>query len=40
MLTRRHISVKVLQSLYAFYQTEESDLEKQEKFLIIVLRKC
>lgn len=33
MLTRRHIRVKVLQSLYAFYQTEESDLAKQEKFL-------
>lgn len=33
MLTRRHIRVKVLQSLYAFYQSEESDLEKQEKFL-------
>jgi len=33
MLTRRHIRVKVLQSLYAFYQTEYSDLEKQEKFL-------
>jgi len=33
MLTRRHIRVKVLQSLYAFYQTQDSDLEKQEKFL-------
>ncbi len=33
MLTRRHIRVKVLQSLYAFYQSEDSDLEKQEKFL-------
>lgn len=34
MLTRRHIRVKVLQSLYAFYQTEDSSLEKQEKFLL------
>jgi len=33
MLTRRHIRVKVLQSLYAFYQTEDSQLDKQEKFL-------
>ncbi|MEL6810754.1 MAG: transcription antitermination factor NusB [Bacteroidota bacterium] len=33
MLTRRHIRVKVLQSLYAFYQTEDPQLDKQEKFL-------
>lgn len=33
MLTRRHIRVKVLQSLYAFYQTKDHDLEKHEKFL-------
>ena len=33
MLTRRHIRVKVLQSLYAFYQSDDSGLEKQEKFL-------
>lgn len=33
MLTRRHIRVKVLQSLYAFHQTKEEDLDKQEKFL-------
>ncbi|MCB0457185.1 MAG: transcription antitermination factor NusB [Flavobacteriaceae bacterium] len=33
MLTRRHIRVKVLQSLYAFYQANEHDLDKQEKFL-------
>jgi len=33
MLTRRHIRVKVLQSLYAFYQSDEASLEKQEKFL-------
>lgn len=34
MLTRRHIRVKVLQSLYAFYQANEQDLVKQEKFLL------
>lgn len=33
MLTRRHIRVKVLQSLYAFYQTDDTGHEKQEKFL-------
>ena len=33
MLTRRHIRVKVLQSAYAFNQSEQPDLEKQEKFL-------
>jgi len=33
MLTRRHIRIKVLQSLYAFYQGEEQHLDKQEKFL-------
>lgn len=33
MLTRRHIRVKVLQSVYAFNQSEHPDIEKQEKFL-------
>lgn len=33
MLTRRHIRVKVLQSLYSFHQSEQPDLEKQEKFM-------
>ena len=33
MLTRRHIRVKVLQSIYAFFQSEHLDLDKQEKFL-------
>ncbi len=33
MLTRRHIRVKVLQSIYAYQQGEHNDLEKQEKFL-------
>ncbi len=33
MLTRRHIRVKVLQSIYAFTKGEHQDLEKQEKFL-------
>lgn len=33
MLTRRHIRVKVLQSVYAFNQSDYQDLDKQEKFL-------
>lgn len=33
MLTRRHIRIKVLQSIYAFTQGKQDDLEKQEKFL-------
>ena len=33
MLTRRHIRVKVLQSIYALRQSNNPDLEKQEKFL-------
>ncbi len=38
MLTRRHIRVKVLQSLYAFYQSESQDLDKQEKFLLFSIQ--
>ncbi|PHS68343.1 MAG: transcription antitermination factor NusB [Flavobacterium sp.] len=34
MLTRRHIRVKVLQSVYAYNQCEVKNLEKQEKFLL------
>ncbi len=34
MLTRRHIRVKVLQSIYAFNQSEIKNLEEQEKFLL------
>ena len=33
MLTRRHIRVKVLQTLYARLQSEDQDQESQEKFL-------
>ncbi len=33
MLTRRHIRVKVMQSIYAFNQSENPDLDKQEKFM-------
>lgn len=33
MLTRRHIRVKVLQSIYAYNQREHPDIDVQEKFL-------
>lgn len=33
MLTRRHIRVKVLQSIYSFNQNKDRDLSVQEKFL-------
>lgn len=34
MLNRRHIRIKVMQSMYAFKGTESDDLTKDEKFLI------
>jgi len=34
MLTRRHIRVKVLQSIYAYNQSENKNLENQEEFLL------
>ena len=34
MLTRRHIRVKVMQSLYAMEQTQSDNLDKEEKFLL------
>ncbi|MGM5470064.1 transcription antitermination factor NusB [Flavobacteriaceae bacterium LMO-SS05] len=34
MLTRRHIRIKVMQTLYAFNGTESDDLKKDEKFLL------
>lgn len=33
MLTRRHIRVKVLQSVYAYNQSENPSIDVQEKFL-------
>lgn len=33
MLTRRHIRVKVMQSIYALIQTKDDSLQKQQKFL-------
>lgn len=34
MLTRRHIRVKVLQSIYAYSQRENPNIDSQEKFLL------
>lgn len=34
MLNRRHIRVKVMQSIYAMHQTGSDQLEKEEKFLL------
>jgi N utilization substance protein B len=34
MLNRRHLRVKVLQSLYAYYQSEKKDIKLHEKALI------
>ncbi|MGB5462973.1 MAG: antitermination protein NusB, partial [Aureibaculum sp.] len=33
MLNRRHIRIKVMQSIYAIVQSKSDDLTKQEKFL-------
>ena len=37
MLNRRHIRIKVMQSMYAFKGTESDDLSKDEKFLMYSL---
>lgn len=34
MLTRRHIRVKVMQSVYALQQSETKNMQKEEKFLL------
>lgn len=34
MLNRRHIRVKVMQSIYAMHQNGSDDIEKEEKFLL------
>ncbi len=37
MLNRRHIRVKVMQSIYALHQSQSGDLEREEKFLFYSL---
>ncbi|MEO0403923.1 MAG: transcription antitermination protein NusB [Bacteroidota bacterium] len=39
MLTRRHLRIKVLQTLYAFYQEGEGDIGKAEKELFFSIKK-
>ena len=34
VLNRRHIRVKVMQSIYALHQKSSDDIEKEEKFLL------
>ena len=34
MLNRRHLRIKVLQVLYAFFQTEDADIQGTEKQLL------
>ena len=34
MLNRRHIRIKVMQTLYAFDGSESDDFKKEEKFLL------
>src|SRR6476660_218564 len=39
MLNRRHLRVKVMQTLYAFQQSEVRDYKKQEKNLLLSIDK-
>lgn len=39
MLNRRHLRIKVMQALYAFFQSENNDLRKGEKELLFSIEK-
>ncbi len=39
MLNRRHLRIKILQALYAFYQSEDSEIAKAEKTLMMSIEK-
>ena len=39
MLNRRHLRIKVLQLLYAFYQSEEDNFPKAEKELLLTIER-
>ncbi|MFM8244148.1 MAG: antitermination protein NusB, partial [Crocinitomicaceae bacterium] len=39
MLNRRHLRIKVLQILYAFYQSDEKDVLKAEKELLLSIER-
>lgn len=40
MVNRRHIRIKVMQSIYAILQSKEEDLKKEEKFLLFSVQKA
>jgi len=40
MVNRRHIRIKVMQSVYAMLQAKNDDLNKEEKFLIFSVKKA
>ena len=40
MVNRRHIRIKVMQSIYAVLQSRSDDLKKQEKFLLFNIHKA
>ncbi|MCK5637826.1 MAG: antitermination protein NusB, partial [Flavobacteriaceae bacterium] len=40
MVNRRHIRIKVLQSVYAILQSNSDDLAKEEKFLQFSVKKA
>lgn len=39
MVNRRHIRIKVMQSIYAMLQSKSDDLEREEKFLLYNIKK-
>ena len=39
MLSRRHLRIKVLQAVYAFFQNGNTDLAKGEKQLLLSINK-
>ncbi len=39
MLNRRHIRIKVMQNIYAYTQSKNSDISKQEKYLFLSFEK-
>jgi transcription antitermination protein NusB len=40
MVNRRHIRIKVMQSVYAILQSKDEDLKKEEKFLLFSVQKA
>jgi len=40
MVNRRHIRIKIMQSIYAVLQSKDEDLKKEEKFLLFSVQKA